>query len=168
MVIPLSHLPAELLWEAKQIMDRKVLCKLGSLREFNHPVMVQQGTPHFSPVSILTYLVMHISAYVHKGSPDSPKDIFSSLLSYEFTATVCMGLVCGCSYTWLLGACSYGCVLSHSLCPLIFMYIYTLMWVHILMCASSPLGLFLSPGQLTISQSLSRISLAGYRVKVWW
>ena len=103
-----SHLPTWFLWEAKQIMDRKVLFKLGSLRELSHPVIVQQGTPHFPPVTILTYLVVHMSAYVHKGSPDSPKDIFSSTLSYECTTTVCMGLVCGCSYTWLLGTCSCG------------------------------------------------------------
>lgn len=104
-----------------------------------------------------------MSAYVHKGSPDSPIDIFSSTLSYECTATVCMGLVC--SFTWLLGICSYGwCFHIPSTRSYLCTYIHSCK--HTYSCASSALGLFLSPGQLTTSQSLSRICLAGYGVNV--
>lgn len=122
-------------------MDRKVLCKLGSLGEFSHSVIVQHATPFFP--NHYTHILSH--AYECIGAQGLfwfTQGHISSTLSCECTARVYMGLVCSCSYTRLLGTFLYEWVLSHSLRLLIFMYLHTLTGTHILMCASSPWGSF--------------------------
>lgn len=92
----------------------------------------------------------------------SPKDTFSSILSCLRATTECMGLSGVC-----LGTCSQRGVLLHLFHRLIFKHIHVLTYTHVLTCACSHPGSSLSPGQLAASQSLPRISMAGYRVRVW-